>query len=135
MKVVEGLRNYEERGMFEPWLFKIAATRLTEHYKERNRIDDTKDITGRMAGSTIGETAHRELLDDIIQVYTTLSQEDQEVIALRFFEELTIEETAEALEISYTAAKSRISRAMGRMKLLLKGRGYEISDRMYTRNS
>jgi RNA polymerase sigma-70 factor (ECF subfamily) len=49
----------------------------------------------------------------------TLSELDQEVLALRHFEELSNSETAEVLELSEQAASLRYVRALSRLKHVL----------------
>ncbi len=60
-----------------------------------------------------------------------LSDTDQEVIYLRYFLELSVDETADALNVEPGTVKSRLSRALGRLRdviardfpLLYEGRG------------
>ena len=60
-----------------------------------------------------------EAHDQLGQVLEQLSKNDQEIIALRHFEELTNQEVAEALGIEQKAASIRYVRAIRRLKQLL----------------
>jgi RNA polymerase sigma-70 factor (ECF subfamily) len=55
----------------------------------------------------------------ILDVVDRLSKEDQEVIALCDWSGLTYEEAATALAIPIGTAKSRLSRAHGRVRALM----------------
>jgi len=65
--------------------------------------------------------ARVELSLQLEQAIATMSDVDQEIIALRHFEELTNQEAAEALELSPTAASNRYVRAIARLKEILEG--------------
>ena len=62
-----------------------------------------------------------ELVDQVQAAIGTMSTTDQEILALRHFEELTNSEAAEALEIEPKAASIRYVRAILRLKEVLSG--------------
>ena len=62
-----------------------------------------------------------ELVDQVQAAIGTMSTVDQEILALRHFEELTNGEAAEALEIEPKAASIRYVRAILRLKQVLLG--------------
>jgi len=62
-----------------------------------------------------------ELIDQVQAAIGTMSSTDQEILALRHFEELTNSEAAEALEIEPKAASIRYVRAILRLKEVLSG--------------
>jgi RNA polymerase sigma-70 factor, ECF subfamily len=62
-----------------------------------------------------------ELVDQVQAAIGTMSTTDQEILALRHFEELTNSEAAEALEIEPKAASIRYVRAILRLKDVLSG--------------
>ena len=62
-----------------------------------------------------------ELLDRVQAAIASMNPMDQEVLALRHFEELTNSEVAETLKIEAKAASIRYVRALRRLKELLSG--------------
>ncbi len=60
-----------------------------------------------------------EELDRMREALDTMDEMDREVLALRHFEQLSNNETAEALGLSVTAASNRYVRAMGRLATLM----------------
>jgi RNA polymerase sigma-70 factor, ECF subfamily len=62
---------------------------------------------------------------DIEQALLGLSVKDRAALFLRFYEDLTLREVARVLGISMTAARSRVHRALRRMRLQLEPEGHE----------
>ena len=71
-----------------------------------------------------GSAEHRVIQDELrrilVETLDAMEPLDREVITMRFFEELTNAEVAEALDISQNGASSRFVRAMTRLKQDLK---------------
>jgi RNA polymerase sigma-70 factor (ECF subfamily) len=62
---------------------------------------------------------------DVEQALLGLSPDDRAAVFLRFYEDLTLREVARVLGISVTAARSRVHRALRRMRLQLEPEGHE----------
>ena len=60
-----------------------------------------------------------EMVGEVQRAIETMDEVDQEILALRHFEELTNHEVAEVLEIDKTAASNRYIRAIQRLKEIL----------------
>ena len=60
-----------------------------------------------------------ELMQKLERAIATMAPVDQEIIALRHFEDLTNTEAAEVLDLSPTAASNRYVRAIARLKEIL----------------
>ncbi|MEZ4618009.1 MAG: RNA polymerase sigma factor [Caldilineaceae bacterium] len=66
--------------------------------------------------STAGQLADAELLQQAVQ---QLAHGDQEVIYLRYFLELSVAETAQTLGVAEGTVKSRLSRALNRLRTVI----------------
>jgi RNA polymerase sigma-70 factor (ECF subfamily) len=64
-----------------------------------------------------------ELMQQLERAIASMAALDQEIIAMRHFEDLTNVESAEALGISPTAASNRYVRAIARLKEILTALG------------
>lgn len=83
-------------------------------------------IAGRIAGDQTtpsGVAVRGEAMEMLEKVIATLSEQDQEVIAMRHFENLSNKQVAEVLEISTTAASNRYVRALERLREVLEKAG------------
>ncbi len=59
----------------------------------------------------------------VVAALNQLDSDDRLVIALRWFEQLTEAEMVETLEVPAGTVKSRLSRAMGRLRAVLEAEG------------
>jgi RNA polymerase sigma-70 factor (ECF subfamily) len=129
----------EPQGSFFVWLRMIAMQSLIDQHRHhlgaemRNagrdvRLDRPEGaatslcLAAQLAGTITSPSqaaAGLELMQQLEQAICTMAPLDQEIIAMRHFEDLTNVESAEALGISPTAASNRYVRAIARLKEIL----------------
>lgn len=107
-------------GNSRSWLFAIARNVLLDYYRRAARRDaatqrliDEVTITGALVVS--GDEAEHPVLDALSQ----LPEPMQEVLRLRYWEELDVGEIATVLGISTATARVRLHRARSRVRELL----------------
>lgn len=108
-----------------PWLLAVANNCLRNAQRSRRRyqrllakLPPPEDPPAVDAEAT-ERLSDSERMRHILDVVDRLSKEDQEVIALCDWSGLTYEEAATALAIPIGTAKSRLSRAHGRVRALM----------------
>jgi len=118
LKAWQSLPNYIERGVpFLAFLFRIARNALVDHYRQNNRIEarSPEDMDGYRTGESAGLI---ELIGDqmehqqIIRKLGQLRPDYQSVLTLRFFGELSPEETAQVMNRSVGAVRVLQHRAI-----------------------
>src|ERR671922_2887653 len=124
VKAYYALPRFRPDSPFRPWLLRIVAN------EARNRARSTRrrqTLAGRAAAVSTGDAApspetaalaveDREVL---VAALNRLPAPDREVIGYRFLVGLSEAETAEVLEVRPGTAKSRLSRAMARLREVL----------------
>ena len=110
-----------------PYLYRIAGNVIAHQRRSHARRGRLRHKLGTVAGES-ALSPEVQVLDHaenqaVVHALTTLSDEDQEIIRLRAWEELTGPEIAEVLKISTAAARKRISRALARLERTLKSTG------------
>jgi RNA polymerase sigma-70 factor, ECF subfamily len=134
----------EPQGSFFVWLRMIAMQSLIDLHRHhlgaemRNagrdvRLDRPGEgaatslcLAAQLAGTITSPSqaaAGLELMQQLEQAIRSMAPLDQEIIAMRHFEDLTNVESAEALGISPTAASNRYVRAIARLKEILSAFG------------
>jgi len=115
VRVVGSIRN--QQGNFIAWLFRIAKNLLIDHYRKSGR---TKEISLEEVGDPASspakdkrETPHPE---EIKKILDSLTDEQREVITLKFIEGYTNEEVANVLGKSVGAVKLLQFRALSKLK-------------------
>jgi RNA polymerase sigma factor (sigma-70 family) len=122
VKAYRALDRFREGSELRPWLLKIIAN------EARNRIRSTgrrvqlelRLVQGFRPGDAAPSPEAVAVATDerrrLLAMVNALSEEDRLVIASRYFLELSSEETAAALGIPEGTVKSRLSRALARLR-------------------
>jgi len=113
------LHNYEVRPEvpFQPWLFRIAYSRLVDQTRRRQRLElwEPVELAARHEREgVVPDVADREerwALDGVF-ARVKLPESQRQVLALRFAFDLTPAETAQALGISEAAVRQLQRRAL-----------------------
>ena len=100
VKALEALPRYESRGIpFGGWLFRLARNAVIDHVRtshEHADLAQSADRAGRDAGpDELAET--RQEIEAVRAALSTLTDDQRDVIALRFFAGLSAREAADAM--------------------------------------
>jgi RNA polymerase sigma-70 factor (ECF subfamily) len=133
LRMVEGLPQYRVTGApFEAWLYRIAAARVADFYRDRQRHSEQEltDILGD--GRTPLELVlqQREELEELRAALAQLSEEHQTILILRFVERKSHEDVARILNKSVRAIATAQHRALKKLAELL---GTDKAGRHYIR--
>ena len=100
VKVLEALPRYESRGVpFGGWLFRLARNAIIDFVRTRHEHSELEAVAERSHGDAGPDEIAivRQELDAIGVALGTLTDEQRETIALRFFAGLSAREAAEAM--------------------------------------
>lgn len=133
LRMVEGLPDYEITGApFEAWLYRIAATRIADYYRQTKRVTHTEltDAIRSTNPSLEFRLEERDELEMLRNALAELSDEQQTILLLRFVERKSHEEVADITGKSVRAVATMQHRALKRLAILL---GTQKTDRHYIR--
>jgi RNA polymerase sigma-70 factor, ECF subfamily len=134
LKAFTGIRKYQWRGIpFSSWLFRIASNEMNMLDRKKKYNPDSLTV---LKESRVFETANTaSLIEEKNELEKQLQQSKdfinvqqkllllpvkyQEVIALKYFEEKSVKEIAEILEIKEGTIKSLLSRGIEKLKQLV----------------
>jgi RNA polymerase sigma-70 factor (ECF subfamily) len=105
-----------------PWLLQITRNRAHNRRRAGRRYLAALQRWWSAVPPDAAPVAASAASDDATALYTaiaSLAPADQEVIYLRYFLELPVEETAQVLGTAPGTVKSRLARALGRLRPLL----------------
>lgn len=115
LKARRALPGFRGEGSLASWLLRIAYREFLAHRRRRGSadvlvqdFDDTGDLRGRGPDRTLERDVRRAL--------QSLSAEERAAIAACFFDELTHEEAAFALEMPLGTLKSHVARAKEKLR-------------------
>ena len=119
LKAMTNLKKYEYRGVpFASWLYRIARNEVYQLFKEQ-KAQRTVNVESEQVFDIIDELEENpleEYKNPLMKVISTLSEDDLQIIEMRYFEQRPFKEIAEILEITENNAKVKAYRILGKMK-------------------
>jgi RNA polymerase sigma-70 factor (ECF subfamily) len=102
---------------FAGWSYRFLVHACYQEARAYQR--SYRDLPGEAEPATPDGTRAVNDRDELERGFRCLSLDHRAVVVLHYYLDLTIEDTAEALSISVGTAKSRLNRAMARLRLAL----------------
>ena len=119
----QNIHSYADLGFpFSSWLYRIARNQVIDHYRTKKHDVSLTELDAQTMhdGSHAGSAAEKNFeLDRIRQALSQLKPEYQDVILMRFVEDLSIKETAAGLQKTQGAVKLMQYRALKQLKAIL----------------
>lgn len=124
-KVLAKLDLYDPNFQFKTWILTIAQNSIIDYWRKKSResedsTDNFEGFKNHLALSPEELLISEEDQKQILAIIESLDLHYKEIIQLRFFEEKSIKEIAEELQITIANAKVRIMRAKKLLAELLK---------------
>jgi len=134
LAVVRNAQSYVPKAAFRTWLFRIARTRLIDHWRARDpaimlSLDapaaNDPDGTGPALGETIAADESQQPLQQVmsraqaralVAAVQVLPASQREVFLLHVEGELTLAQIAEVTGTGFETAKSRLRYALDRLR-------------------
>lgn len=117
LKAIENLPSFKgQSSAFSSWLFAIARNECKQHWRRQGQeVPFDPLIHDRQATDSKGED--KILID---QIMAELSQNDRELIRLRYIAGLSLSDISKILKINPIALRVRMHRALSSAKTILR---------------
>ncbi len=118
-----GIRSFRIGSPFRPWLIRIAINRVQSHRRRRQLVSmplstaDTRAPSDEPSPERRAESAATR--EEVRRALASLPDDQRHVLVLRYYSELSVPEIARATGWREGTVKSRLHRALGRMRSLL----------------
>lgn len=120
LRAFRALDTFADERPLRPWLLQIAKNLAANRRRSLRRYVAAvgRWLQHQAGNATDFATRNSQFAatDELWQAVRTLDPPDQEIIYLRYFLELSVAETAEALNIAPGTVKSRLARALERLR-------------------
>jgi RNA polymerase sigma-70 factor (ECF subfamily) len=114
------LKRFDTTRPLRPWLLSIASNLASNRRRSAGRYLSALTRAFRnepVSSAGIEEKSTRRMEASYLwKAVQTLSVPDQQIVYLRYFLDLSVAETAEILKIAEGTVKSRLSRALDRLR-------------------
>jgi len=102
LKMISALPNFKGKSSFRSWLFAIAKNTLMDswrqHYKVKTvALEEYLELNVTAADVSYDNSRSKKFMDKLDLVLKQLPKDYQQVINCRFFESLSLKETAEKM--------------------------------------
>ena len=121
LKAWKSMSAYERKAVDndKAWLLRIAINTC----KDMRRTAWFRNRKNTITFDAIPDCGENDTYSDdtVLQAVMALSDKDKQVILLRYYQDMTVPEVAHVLSISVSSAASRLNRAKGHLRNMLKG--------------
>lgn len=122
IKMWENLPSLRNSSSLKPWLMRILVNEANRQFRKKSiptvsleYVSEIPDDDYDIDELLIQEENHQMLREAL----SSLSPEQREVIVLRYFSDLTVPEIAAAISIPEGTVKSRLSRALDKLYMMV----------------
>lgn len=129
LKVIHKLKlgAYNDEGKFLSWVMRIAHNLVIDHYRSVTKVRKVRDteefsmLDMLTDGSpTVENFLIKEQIDnDVIKLIDFLPKDQQEVIKMRIYDDLSFQEIAEIVDVSINTALGRMRYAIINLRKLI----------------
>ena len=130
IRVIRTLKTkeyYNEKGKFLPWVMRIANNLIVDDFRKNKNIKmmrDTeeysifsfiKDVTPSVESNLISS----QISFDLHKIIDELPLDQQEVLKMRFFQDMSFKEIAEATNVSMNTSLGRMRYAISNIRKII----------------
>lgn len=131
VRALKSLATYQDQGKpLVAWLYRIAHARVVDHYRRVGRRPAEDDLDEGSEVAVLPDMdqslLRRQMAQLLRQAITGLTDEQQQVVVLRFMEGCSLEDTAQVMGKNANAIKALQHRALRSLAGRLERAGLDI---------
>jgi RNA polymerase sigma-70 factor (ECF subfamily) len=125
MRVIQNIRRFDAKRNFDAWLFAVARNIAIDYVRRRRPAsleeplgDDffLSDALATGAPGPLDQVLRSEKIESVRRALESQPPVYREILSLRFEEEMKLEEIAEVLSVPLGTVKTRLARALERLR-------------------
>jgi RNA polymerase sigma-70 factor (ECF subfamily) len=116
LAALEAFPHYRRDGHFAAWLFTIARNKVVDYYRRTPNVPLEESMVPPFHSDLAGEMENSQQKGILLDAIRALTEDEQELIRLRYVAELPFGEIAKALRKSESATKKMLYRLLARLK-------------------
>jgi len=130
IKVINTLKKgtYNEEGKFLPWLMRISHNLIIDHFRKSNRMpkfqskDSDFDIFSLIKDNSLNiekSLVMDQIFNDVKMLVSELPMDQQEVVEMRMYRDMSFKEIAENTGVSINTALGRMRYAIINLRRMI----------------
>jgi RNA polymerase sigma-70 factor (ECF subfamily) len=116
VKLLEKRRNLEATRESLPYLYRVLRNACVDYLRARRAQTDASLDQAAWVGKDLSKAESAEVSNALLEAIATLDEPQREVVLLRFYEGLELNEVAEATGQSMGAVAMKLTRAKAKLK-------------------
>ena len=129
IKVIKTLKSnsYNEEGKFLPWVMRISHNLIIDHYRKNKKMPMLREteefsIFSIIADNSLnieGQIISEQVENDIKKIIKELPTDQQEVLMMRIYQDMSFKEISDTTGISINTALGRMRYALLNMRKVI----------------
>ena len=120
IKIYSKIDTFDEsKASLSTWIYAMTSNTVIDFYRTNHIHSEIPEDLAEDKSLIEDEVLNSESLEALAKALRALPQEQMDIIVLRYYKGLTLQEVAEKMNLSYVVTKLRHREALGRLKDLL----------------
>ncbi len=117
VKIYSKIDSYDEsKASISTWIYTMTSNTVIDFYRTNHIHSEIPEDLAEEKSLIEDDYLNQESLDILAEALTKLPQEQIDIIVLRYYRGLTLQEVAEQMNLSYGVTKLRHREALGRLR-------------------
>ncbi len=122
VKIYSKLDTFDEsKASISTWIYAMTSNTVIDFYRTNHIHSEIPEDLAEDKSLIEDEVLNNESLELLAGALRSLPQELMDIVVLRYYKGLTLQEVATQMNLSYGVTKLRHKEALGRLKDLLEG--------------
>jgi RNA polymerase sigma-70 factor (ECF subfamily) len=117
LTAIETFPRYKHKGYFSAWLFSIARSKYVDHWRKAQRRIETREVNDQeLLPDPLLQVIETERVVQLKLRISELTEEEQELLRLRYVAELGFGDMASVLNKNVDTVKKSLYRLLARLQ-------------------
>ena len=117
VKVYDKLDTFDEsKARISTWIYSITSNTVIDFYRTNHIHSEIPEDLSDTKSSIEEEVLTQESLSELASALLKLPEEQRDIIVLRYYKGLTLQEVAKTMNLSYGITKLRHREALGKLQ-------------------
>ncbi len=118
LKALQKFSTYNPEKSFQAWIFAIAHNHLVDHFRKNRTTVNLDDVENVVESSSDPKSSlsRRVATEEVEQLLQELSDEEKEILLMRYHQELSMKDIADTVERPEPTVRVIVHRAIEKMR-------------------
>ena len=120
IKIYSKIDSYDEsKASLSTWIYSMTSNRVIDYYRTNHVHSEIPEDLSDEKSTIEEDVLNKETLEQLAKALESLPEELTDIIVLRYYKGLTLQEVAAKMGLSYGVTKLRHREALGKLREML----------------